>query len=400
MECLYVEIENLYTNKKGRKSLLKIKDAAIYVKDGSILEVGKKSALTKKYKKTKKISLDVKTLLPAFVDCHTHTVFAGDRQDEFELRNTGVSYQEIAKRGGGIKKTVKATRKASFDQLLQLAEKRAKLYLQQGVTTIEIKSGYGLNKASELKMLKVANKIKSVRTVSTFLGPHAIPNEAKSSADYLDQVISWLPEVYKICKRADIFIEKGYFSKAQAKKYFTALQELGFDIAAHCEQLSQSQGIDLAVNMNAVSVDHCVHASSNQIKKVAQSATVAVLLPISDYYLNIDYPPARKFIDAGAKVALATDFNPGSSPSQSFNFLGVLARLKMQMSLEEVLSAITLNAACALGLDDVLGSLEVGKLADFVGFDCELNELFYQVNYHPVKLVSRSGKLVFKNKNL
>lgn len=396
---LYTDIKKLYTFKDDHKYLILIKDAALLVEGSSIVWVGKKSIAVKKFPKVKKTSLDVTTLLPGFIDCHTHTVFAGDRQDEFEQRNTGVTYQQIAQQGGGIKKTVEKTRKASSAQLLKLAEKRCQEFLSQGVTTVEIKSGYGLDLKSELKILKVINDIKSVRAVPTFLGLHALPKEYSTSEAYLTEVLSWLPKIAKLCRRADIFIEQGYFSPDQARKYFKAVTEMDFDILAHCEQLSQSNGIDAAIDFNALSVDHCVHANTKQIMSLAKSKTVAVLLPASDFYLKIPYPPARKILDAGGKVALATDFNPGSSPTQSFNFIGVLARLEMQMTQAEVLRAVTLSAAQALGLDSVLGSLELGKAADFVGFDCELEDLFYQVGYHPVKCVSKAGKLAFLKKS-
>lgn len=396
MQTLFVGIEKLYTM-RGH-DLSAITDAAILVDGNTIQWVGKRAQAVK-FRRAKKVSLDAKTVLPAFIDCHTHTVYAGERRDEFERRNSGVSYQQIAKEGGGIAKTVASTRKASLKNLVELAEARSRFFLRQGVTTVEMKSGYGLTLKDEIKILQAIRSIKTVRAIPTFLGLHAIPPEFRDSDSYVKEVIGWLPKIKKLAGRADIFIEKNYFTPQHAHSYFTALQSHEFDIAAHCEQLSQSGGIDKALEFGAISVDHLVHADQKQVQKLAKSKTVAVLLPASDFYLKINYPNARALIDSGVDVALATDFNPGSSPTQSVNFVGVLARLNMQMSLAEVLRAFTVSAATALGLQDVLGSLREGKLADFVAFDCDIDDLFYQVGHHPVRAVIKNGKLSYTEKS-
>ena len=403
MKKLFVDIENLYSlapaaKKDGRniqeEDLGLIQDAAILTEGGKISWIGKKADAPAADKTE---SLNVKTLLPAFIDCHTHMVFGGDRRDEFELRNKGASYQEIAEAGGGIVSTVKATREASEDELLELAKERESKYITQGVATVEIKSGYGLTLQDELKILKVARKLEKLRVQTTFLGPHAIPKEFSNSKDYLDEVIQWLPEFKGIADRVDMFIEQGYFSLEDADRFFAEAEKLGFGICAHTDQLNPTGSSLYMAKKGALSVDHCVRMTDQEIINMAKTQTTAVLLPASDFYIRVPYPPARRLIEAGVPVALATDFNPGSAPSQDISFTGILARIEMKMTLPEVLLGLTFNAARALGLQGQIGSLEVGKSADFICMKGPLSELFYEVGKRPIHALWKDAKSVFSN---
>lgn len=343
------------------------------------------------------IDLKGALVLPGFVECHTHTVFAGNRGLEMEMKFQGRSYQEIAQAGGGILSTVKATRAAGLDELKKLTEKRIQKFISQGVTTLEIKSGYGLDLETEIKMLKAVPDNSPIDIVKTFLGAHAKPGEFKTHGDYL-KVLSeiYLPEIKKqnLATRADIFIEKGFFEREESRQYLKAAQALGFKITIHADQLSLSGGTEVGCELEAQSTDHCIQISDAEIQKLAKSKTVAVLLPAADLYMKCAYPPARKMIDAGVKVAIATDYNPGTSPTQDLGLVGMLARREMKMSLDEVVAAYTVHAAQALGLQNEVGSLEVGKKADFTLWDCDEQELFLEVGGMKPIQVFKEGELI------
>lgn len=376
---LYLGIDELLTlegvkQKSGRHILESdlglIKNAAMIVQDSKIIWIGKKAKIPKSLRSQikKEVSLSAQTVMPGFVECHTHTVFAGNRSEEFELRNQGVSYQEIAARGGGILSTMKSTRAASLQSLADLAQGRVDQFVAQGVTTLETKSGYGLSAKSELKILEVHKRLKGPKLISTFLGAHAISPEFKNEMEHLVEMSKTLELIAKkkLASRVDIFIEKGFFSTAAAKAYLEKAKSLGFQIVIHADQLSLSGGTALAVDLGAQSADHVIQISESEIQKIANSQTTAVCLPAADFYMRCAYPPARKLIEAGARVALATDFNPGSSPTQSLSLVGVLARLEMKMTLAEVIATMTYNAAAALGLESSNGSLSLGNEADFI----------------------------------
>ena len=237
--------------------------------------------------------------------------FSGDRRSEFELRNQGVSYQEVARRGGGILSTVEATRKASLGELISVAQKRVDVHLSQGVTTIEVKSGYGLRSRDEFKILKAALALRKANVITTFLGAHALPQEFKSRAKYyLNQLSRDLREIQEsnLSRRVDIFIEKGYFSCTQARPYLKKAKDMGFDICIHGHQMGPGRAVELALELGALSLDHGVYLTSNQVKKLAQSETTAVLLPCADFYLSSPYPPARQILKQGGKSGLGYRF--------------------------------------------------------------------------------------------
>lgn len=377
--------------------------ASVVMDKDKILWVGPHKKLSKEWAKKKgmrELDMKGKTVLPGFVECHTHLVFAGDRAAEFEMRNQGVSYQEIAAKGGGILSTMRKTRSSTLKDLVATGQKRVNHFLAQGVTTLEVKSGYALNLKDEIKVLQAIQELKGPRTVSTFLGAHALPPEYKSYEEYLTFLAEKvLPVVAKkkLARRVDVFIEKGFFPAEASERYLRRAQELGFDVLIHADQMSLSGGSEVAVRLGALSGDHLLQIEEKEIRNLAKSEVTGVLLPTADLYTKTKYPPARAMIDAGVRVALATDFNPGTSPTQDLNLVGLLARLEMKMSLPEVIAAYTVGAAHALNLHKEVGSIEVGKSADVVGIDQEWSCLFYSVGEHAEKVVFSRGKKVFES---
>lgn len=388
--------------KDGRRILkedLSLLHKISIVCDSKIRYIGPLNKLPSHYFKKiqNEINLNNHCVLPGLIESHTHTIFAGSRASEFEKRMQGVSYQQIAAEGGGILSTVRATREASKKELLKLGQVRVNQFVKQGVSCLEIKSGYGLELDTELKMLQVAVALKGPQIVTTFLGAHAKPPEFNSAKDFLNHLEkNVLPVVKrkKLSSRVDIFIESGFFEKLESKSFLNAAKKMGFSIVIHADQLSLSGGSELALELNAASADHVIQLSPKLIKKLAQSSVVCTLLPIADLYMKCNYPPARKLIDAGAKVALATDFNPGTSPSQDLALVGVLSRLEMKMSLPEVIAAYTYNAASALNMQDSKGVLEVNFDADFSCYENEWDQIFYSSGgMSAFKTISR-GKII------
>jgi imidazolonepropionase len=371
--------------------------SAMLVENGVIQWVGLQKQLSKKIKIKKEIDLKNKLVFPSFVECHTHSVFAGSRAEEFELRNTGVSYLEIAQKGGGILSTMRATRKATKSELVALTQKRVDNFVKQGVSTVEIKSGYALDLKNEIKMLEVVKNLKGPRLVSTFLGAHARPPEFSDNAEYLNYLATEVLPVIKkkkLAGRVDIFVETKFFEQSESLAYLKKAQELGFDLTIHANQLTLSAGAEIALQLKAHSADHVINLNDQLISNFAKSDTVPVLLPMADLYMKCAYPPARQLIDAGATVALATDFNPGSCPSQDLALVGLLARLEMKMTLPEVFKAYTYGAAKSLQLHHEEGSLEVGKYANFISTDGELTDFFYSAGHTPEHELFIRGKSV------
>lgn len=406
---IFRDFDKLYTfhaaaEKSARhvqlEDLSYVEGGALVTEKGRVLWTGRSEDIPTAYKKKAKVQ-KMKGLVgyPGFVECHTHTVFAGDRAEEFDYRLQGHSYQQISAKGGGILTTVKAVRSATPASLTALSQERVNNFVKQGVTTLEIKSGYGLDFENEAKILKVAQKLKGPKIHATYLGPHALAPGFSSYGAYLEDVCADLDKVkkQKLAKRADIFIDKGFFELPWAETYLKKAKDLGFELAIHGEQFSRGGGVEMAVKYGARSVDHVVNASKDDINALAKSDVTAVLLPAADYYLKINYPPARQMLDRGARVALATDFNPGSSPTQDLAFVGLLARMQMQMTLAEVFCAYTLGAAYALGEESEAGSLSAGKRADFFTSTSDLQSFFYAVGQTPIKQVFRDGQLICKS---
>jgi imidazolonepropionase len=345
-----------------------------------------------------------KTIFPGFVECHTHSVFAGSRTNEFKLKLKGATYEEIAKAGGGINTTVSAVRKSSFEELVELSIPRIQNFIKQGVTSLEIKSGYGLDFENEIKLLKVINYLKQIskiEIISTFLGAHTYPNEYKNNHDgYIDLVINkMLPNIHenKLADFCDVFCESTAFSAEETDKIFNKAKELGFNIKLHTEQFNNIGGIETALKYNAISVEHLEMLKEDQLKILNSSEMTAVLLPGVSYFLNYQYAPARKLIDSGAIIAIASDYNPGSSNISNISFIMSLAALKMKMTIEEVISAYTINAAKALDISKQKGSIEIGKKADFAILNTqEYSDLIYNPGSNLNIMTIKNGNIIFE----
>lgn len=350
-----------------------IKDAAIAVKDGRIAWLGLQAELPAGYATTKTHDGKGCWLTPGLIDCHTHLVYAGNRSNEFEARLNGVAYEDIARQGGGINATVRATRAATEDELLASSLPRLHAMLTEGVTTLEIKSGYGLDLETEARILRVARRIGRefpVRVKTTFLGAHALPPEYAGRADdYIDLVCTqMLPALMAegLVDAVDVFCEKIGFTPAQTERVFQAAQALGLPVKLHAEQLSDQGGAALTAKYQGLSADHLEYLSDEGIAAMAASGTVAVLLPGAFYFLReTRYPPLAALRTAAVPIALATDCNPGTSPMTSLLLTMNMACTLFRMTPLEALQGVTCHAARALGASTETGSLEVGKAADF-----------------------------------
>ncbi len=379
-----------------------IEKGALAVTGKTISWVGKEKELPKNFKTRCRKIIDCKNswILPGFVDCHTHLVWAGSRSNEFEMRLTGTTYEEILKKGGGIFSTVKATRSASTEDLFVLAAKRVNALLKHGITTLEVKSGYGLNLETELKILEVIQRLDDhfpLHIEATFLGAHALPREFSGNPDgYIDLVTqTMLPAVKSqgIATAVDAFCEHIAFSLDQTKKVFETAGNLGFNIKLHAEQLSDSNGAALATQFNALSCDHLEYLSLSGAKKMAQQHVTAVLLPGAFYFLKeTQKPPVELFRNFNIPMALATDLNPGSSPVHSMTLILNMACMLFGLTCEEALLGTTINGAKALGLDSSKGSLEPCKDADLVVWDIDTPaDLCYLAGLTPIDMVMING---------
>ncbi len=368
-----------FTAKKGKEmgELLVMDNATVEVTDGIITYVGPNRGEERDgyYQRYWHYNARGRCLLPGFVDSHTHLVFGGERAEEFSWRLQGESYMSIMQRGGGIVSTVKATRTTNFIQLRAKAEDFLKRMSLMGVTTVEGKSGYGLNRETELLQLKVLHSLgndehRRVDIVPTFLGAHAVPEEYKGRTDeYVDFLIrDVMPTVkeHGLAEFCDVFCEEGVFSIEQSRRLLQAARDMGFSLKLHADEIVSLGGAELAAELGAVSADHLLHASDTGIRAMAEQGVVATLLPLTAFALREPYARGREMIDSGCAVALATDLNPGSCFSGSIPLTFALACIYMHMSIEEAITALTLNGAAALKRADRIGSIEVGKQGDMV----------------------------------
>ncbi len=380
-----------------------IEDATIIVERGRIEWVGPTAEEPGSIPpETDVLDCSSSVVLPGFVDAHTHLVFAGSREKEFSMRAEGMTYQEIASRGGGILNTVAATRKATKRELKKTASTYLDNMMKAGTTTVEIKSGYGLTPEHEMKMLEAIRELSQehlMTVVPTFLGAHAIPPEfAGKPDDYVRLIVeSMLPHVAsrKLAGFCDVFCEEGYFTVDQSRSILTHGRELGLKAKIHADELSPSGGSVLAGELKAVSADHLEHVDDDGIRALRDGEVVGVLLPGVSFFLSHPFAPARRLIDAGVPVALATDFNPGSCMSFSMPMMMTIACTQMKMTPEEALTACTLNAAAALDLSEEVGSIEVGKRADLIVCDIpHYSFLAYHFGTNHVKRVISNGTLL------
>jgi imidazolonepropionase len=356
---------------KEMNILPSIKNAFLIIKNGLIFDFGKMSNL-KESDFDKKTDCTGKMILPTWCDSHTHIVYTGNREQEFVDRINGLSYEEIANNGGGILNSAKNLQAISEENLYDESAKRLEEVITLGTGAIEIKSGYGLTVSSELKMLRVIKKLKEnydIPIKATFLGAHAVPKDFKNNKQkYINLIIDkMLPEIAKenLADFIDIFCEVGYFSVDDADKILTAGKKYGLTAKTHVNQFNSIGGIDISIKHKALSVDHLEVLSDNDLEALKDSDTMPVALPSCSYFLGIPYTPARKLIDNGLAIALATDYNPGSSPSGNMNFVVATACIKMKMTPNEAINAATINGAYAMNLNEELGSITKGKLASF-----------------------------------
>jgi len=413
-DLIVYNISKLYTpyhkppvKKEALSELIMLKDAFIAVKDEKIIAVGREHYEMYVGSDTSLYDAQRKVCFPGFIDAHTHLVFGGSREHEFTEKLKGVPYIEILKNGGGILSSVEMTREASAEELYKKSLNSLNRMLQFGTTTIEAKSGYGLDLETEIKQLEVAHSLEKhhpIDMVHTYMGAHAIPKEYKENSEaYISVVLKDLEQIKEknLASSVDVFCEDHVFDVDLSRKLLKKAKKLGFDVRLHADEIVSLGGTKLAVELGAKSADHLMAASLEDLKALGQSNVIGNLLPSTAFYLNKNYANARMMIDLGVAVAISTDYNPGSTPSENIQFAMQLGALKMRMTPNELLHSVTVNAAYALGLDKKLGILDVGYQADFLLLDIpNIEYFFYHYGINHVKDVFKKGKLVVKDERI
>jgi len=387
------------------KQLNIIENAALGITDGKVSWVGPDGE-SAGFGASERIDANGKVVSPGLVDPHTHLVFGGSREHELSLKQAGVPYLEILAQGGGILSTVTSTKKASEEELFDKASFHLERMISHGVTTLEVKSGYGLDAETELKQLRVVKKLNEkypISIVSTFLGAHAVPPAYKGREnEFLKEMADLFDEIKKtdLAEFVDIFCETGVFTIEQSRQFLQVAKDMGFGLKIHADEIDPLGGAELAASLKAASADHLVAASDEGIDQLRKSNTVAVLLPGTTFYLGKDqYARARKMIDQGVAVALATDFNPGSCVTENLQLIMSLAALKLKMSAEEIWNAVTVNAAHAIGKGMEAGTLEIGKAANFVVWDApNYKYIPYHFGVNHAHSVYHSGNKLWERK--
>ncbi|WP_375372931.1 imidazolonepropionase [Clostridium sp. CF012] len=407
IDCL-VTCEGSYRKKREEFKDAKIKENGyVVIENDKIKAVGEGSGY-KEYITSECTVIDGKgkTVTPGLIDPHTHVVYAGSRENELPLKLNKVGYIEILNSGGGILSTVENTRKIGMDQLVEESRKRLDIMLKHGTTTVESKSGYGLDLQTEVKILevnKILNETHPIDVVSTFMAAHALPKEYKSDREaYIGEIINnMIPYVSenKLAEFIDCFCEKGVFSVEECRRILTAGKKFGLNIKIHADEVETVKAAELAGELKATSAEHLVAASDEGIKALVENDVVAVLLPSTSFYLMLNhFARARKMIEEGVAVSLATDCNPGTSPTESLQTVMTFACFGMKLFPEEIINAMTINAACAINRESEIGSIEVGKKADIAIFNSKnLNYLIYHFGANAVDTVIKSGKIVIQN---
>ncbi len=384
-----------------------ITDGAIAVTKGRISAIGSRDEVISRTRgagAAKTIDAGGRVVMPGWVDPHTHAVFAGYRADEYEARIRGDSYLDIEKRGGGIKRSVREVGEITEEKLFEVSRRRLAKMLEQGVTAIEIKSGYGLDLDSEMKMLRVIARLgreTPLDVVATFMGAHQVPPGFAGTDAYVDLIVnSMIPAVAKsgLARFIDVFCEKGVFDAAQTRRILEAGKKHGFGLKMHSDEIFSIGGTGLAVELGAISVDHLTRITPEDIARLAGSGTVGVLLPSTSFGLASNhFAPARDLVDAGAAIAISTDFNPGSAPSSSMPLAVSIACSQMGLVPAEAINAATYNAACAIGMESEIGSLEIGKKADIVVYDIEdYREIPSRAGLNHAVLVLKEGRVAWE----
>ena len=381
---------------------IKLHDAAILVENGRIKAITSEGQLPQGWENAEVVDAQGALVTPGLIDCHTHMVFGGYRQGEIPLKLRGASYLDILRAGGGILDTVGKTRSATEDELYEKTKAFLDEMLTYGVTTAESKSGYGLDLENELKQLRVNKRLQETHKmdlVSTFLGAHAIPEEYKGRADeYIDLLCDVvLPAVKEqnLADFVDVFCEDSVFDVAQSEKMLRAGQALGLRARIHADEIEEIGGAVLSGEVGAISAEHLIATGEKGMASMAKGGVIADLLPCTSLYLNKTFAPARRMIELGIPEAIASDFNPGSCPSLNLQLAMTMGYLKYRMTPEEVLTAVTINAACSCGLEEKIGTLEVGKQADIVIWNApDMEMLVYRMGSNLAKTVIKKGEIV------
>ncbi|MDM5332120.1 imidazolonepropionase [Ureibacillus composti] len=395
--------------KEAMKEIGIIENGSVLVNQDRIVAIGTLEELQKEYPEliaeAEVIDATGKVVMPGLVDCHTHLVHGGTRENEFNMRLNGSTYMEIMNAGGGIHSTTRSTRQASFEELYEKTYNHLNEFLKYGITTVEAKSGYGLDWENEKKQLEVAKKLQEthvVDIVSTFMGAHAVPAEYKGREDEFVEVVinEMLPKVAEeqLAEFNDVFCEKGVFTPEQSRRILEAGKQYGLTPKIHADEIEPYEGAELAAEVGAISAEHLLVASDEGIQRMAEAGTIAVLLPGTAFFLRAPFARGRLMVDEGVPVAISTDFNPGSSPTISLPFIMNLACINMGLTLEEVLTATTINAACAINRGDQIGSLEEGKKADILVLNVpNYKQLQYYYGMNHTHLVMKNGRVVLKD---
>ncbi|OCS89237.1 imidazolonepropionase [Caryophanon latum] len=397
--------------REAMRELSIVRDASLLIDGETILAIGTKDELMRTHAEliasAHIIDARGKVLMPGLIDCHTHLVHGGTREHEFQMRLEGKTYMDIMNAGGGIHATTAMTQQASFDELYDKAMHHLNTFLLHGVTTVEAKSGYGLNWETEQKQLRVAKKLHdthAIDVVSTFMGAHAVPKQYKGNEDaFVDIILDMLPKVaeQQLAEFNDVFCEHGVFTPEQSRRILLEGKKYGLIPKIHADEIEPYDGAELAAEVGAISAEHLLVASDQGIDDLARASTIAVLLPGTAFFLQAPFARGRLMIDRGVAVAISTDFNPGSSPTISLPFIMNLACVNMGMTMEEVLVATTVNAAHAINRGDTLGTLEVGKQADVLLLNvANYKQLQYYYGMNHTHTVVKRGKIVVKSGGL
>ena len=396
-------LDTSYVSGKEMDQLPFIESAYLLINNDIIEEFGEMKNSPKNLEKYRIIDCKDKMVLPAWCDSHSHIVFSGNRSNEFIDRIKGLSYNEIANNGGGILNSVDILRNTSKEDLLKQSTIRVKEVINQGTGAIEIKSGYGLNMESEKKMLEVISEIKKQNNITvkaTFLGAHAFPREfTDNKREYIDLIVNKMMPQYneaRLIDFVDVFCEKGYFDIKQSERVLSKAKELGIRAKIHVNQFNSFGGIKLALKYEALSVDHLEVLTNEDLTNLKNGSTIPVALPTCSYFLGINYAPARKIIDSGLPLAIASDYNPGSSPSGNMNFVVSTACIKMKLTSEEAINAATINGAYAMGISDKVGSITKGKIANLIITKDinSINEIPYSFGSGKISEVILAGKII------
>jgi len=404
--ALIITIDTNGKNFKRGKELSNISvltNHSIIVENGIIKDLVPNSSLNK-ISADEVIDVKDKIVLPGLVECHTHAAFAGSRANEFFLRLNGANYEEILQNGGGIISTVQAVRNSSYDELINLLKPKIDNFISQGVTTLEIKSGYGLSYYDEIKLLQVINHFKKfsrIDIIPTFLGAHVFPLEYKNDHKGYLKLLNdeLLPYIIKnnLSEFVDIYCESSAFNLKETELIISKAKKLNYKIRIHTNQFNSIGGIQLAIKHKVLSVDHLEVIDENEINDLAESETVAVLLPGASFFSNTNYAPARSLIDRNAIVALSTDYNPGTSNIINLHLIMSLAAIYMKMTAEEIISSVTINAAKAVNMNQITGSIEINKQADFAIFDVkDYKDIIYNIGQNLNSMTIKKGEIIYQ----